>query len=123
VCTGVQEGELVGVNLGGKWTTGTGANENGICVGGRLHKIMEDVRWEYDPGDDRAPWRVRSEHTPCVDLTLHPRFAHRTRVGLGPLSSGGVCCFGRWTGRLELDGRTLEIRGLPGWAEEFAHRW
>ncbi len=123
VGSGVQDGSRIGVNLGGKWTTGTGSNENGILLDGRLHKIMEDVRWDYDPADDRAPWRVRTQRTPCVDLTLQPRFAHRTRLALGPLASGGVCCFGRWTGRLEIDGQTLEIRGLPGWAEEFAHRW
>jgi hypothetical protein len=123
VCTGVQHGCRVGVNLGGKWTTGTGSNENGILLDGRLHKIMEDVRWEYDPADDAAPWRVRTLHTPTVDLTLRPRHAHRQHLNLGLLSTGGVCSFGSWSGRIAVDGRSLEIDGLPGWAEEFAHRW
>jgi len=39
------------------------------------------------------------------------------------VSTGGVCCFGRWTGRIRAGDETLEIRDLPGWAEEFAHRW
>ena len=46
VCTGVQDGRRVGINMGGKWTTGTGANENAICVDGRLYKVMEDLTWQ-----------------------------------------------------------------------------
>jgi hypothetical protein len=123
VGTGVQDGMRIGVNLGGKWTTGTGSNENGILLEGRLHKIMEDVRWDYDPADDRGTWRVRAEHTSAVDLVLEPRWAERSALNLGILGTGGVCCFGRWRGRIQVDGRRLEIDGLPGWAEEFSHRW
>ena len=59
----------------------------------------------------------------ALDLTLEPRFAHRTRTNLGLVSSGGVCSFGRWRGRIEVEGSEIRIDGLPGWAEEFAHRW
>ncbi len=121
--TGVQDGVRVGVNVGAKWTTGTGINENALCVDGRLYKVMEDLRWDYDPGDWRKPWRVRAEHSGALDLTLAPRYEHRSRMGLGPVSSAGVCCFGSWSGTLRFEGRTLEVRDLPGWAEEFAHRW
>jgi hypothetical protein len=123
VATGEQDGVRIGVNVGGKWTTGTGVNENGLLVDGRLHKIMEDMRWEYDPTDWMRPWRVRAEHSAMVDLTLEPVVAHRTRMSLGLLATGGVCCFGRWRGTIRVDGRALPIRNLIGWAEEFAHRW
>lgn len=123
VCTGVQDGHRIGVNVGARWTTGTGSNENGILLDGRLHKLMEDVVWEYDPDDDAAPWRVRTVHSPALDLVLRPRVAHRTRTSLGLLSSGGVCSFGRWSGRVRVGDRSFEIHDLPGWAEEFAHRW
>ena len=123
VATGVQNGRRIGVNLGGKWTTGTGSNENGILLDGRLHKIMEDVRWEYDPADDASEWRVYSPHSRAVDLVLVPRFAHRSRTNLGLVSSGGVCSFGRFRGRVRVEDEDIEIEDLPGWAEEFAHRW
>jgi hypothetical protein len=123
VCTGEQDGNKIGVNMGGKWTTGTGSNENGICLNGRLHKVMEDLEWSYDPGDWMKPWRVRTLHSSAIDLTLHPRMAHRSNLNLGLIATGGVCCFGRWRGRIRVDGQPVEIEDLVGWAEEFAHRW
>jgi len=123
VCTGVQGSDRIGVNMGAKWTTGTGANENGICFNGRLYKIMEDLSWSYDPGDWMKPWRVRSEHSDAIDLTLDPIVVHRARLNLGAIQTGGACSFGRWRGVVRFDQNAVEIDGLIGWAEEFAHRW
>jgi hypothetical protein len=123
VATGTADGIRVGVNLGGKWTTGTGTNENGIMIDGRLHKVTQDVRWDYDPTDWMRPWRVHTENSRAIDLTLQPMHAHKVRTTVGILSTAGVCCFGRWTGTVHADGTTLQLRDLVGWAEEFAHRW
>lgn len=123
VGSGVQDGRRIGINLGAKWTTGTGINENGLCIDGRLYKIMEDLRWDYDPDNWMRPWRVRAEHSGMVDLTLEPILTHHVATGLGLLRSGGVCCFGRWHGTLRFDGNQLQVRDLIGWAEEFDHRW
>ena len=123
VCTGRQGEELIGVNLGDKWTTGTGSNENAICYNGRLYKIMEDLRWDYDPSDWMKPWRVRSLHSDGVDLTLTPIVARTSGLRLGLLSTGGTCAFGAWKGVVRFGDREIEIRDLIGWAEEFAHRW
>jgi hypothetical protein len=123
VATGYAGGVLLGVNVGAKWTTGTGSNENGILCDGRLHKIMEDLRWEYDPVAWRKPWRVVAEHSGALDLTLDPIVAHTPRVNLGVLATGGVCAFGRWRGHVRVEGREIPVDGLLGWAEEFAHRW
>ncbi len=123
VCTGVQDGNLIGVNFGARWTTGTGINENGICFNGRLHKVMEDLEWTYDAADGMRPWRVRSTHSDVIDLTLEPIVANRSQLSLGLIRTGGVCSFGRWTGRLRFDGNEVRVDNLIGWAEEFAHRW
>jgi hypothetical protein len=123
VATGWSGDTLLGVNFGAKWTTGTGSNENGILVDGRLHKVMEDLRWEYDPVEWRKPWRVVAEHSGAIDLVLEPIVAHEPRTNLGVLASGGVCAFGRWRGRVRADGREIAVDRLVGWAEEFAHRW
>jgi hypothetical protein len=122
-CTGVQDGNLIGVNMGAKWTTGTGANENGICFNGRLYKVMEDLRWTYDTNDWMKPWSVRSEHSDMIDLTLYPLYAKASSTNLGIIATGGACSFGQWQGTVRFAGQTVEIEGLIGWAEEFAHRW
>ena len=123
VATGVEDGASIGVNMGGKWTTGTGVNENALCIDGRLHKVMEDLTWTYDPGDWLRPWRVVAPHSRMIDLTFTPIVVRTPRVGVGLLRSGGACCFGRWHGTVRFDGRELAIRSLVGWAEEFDHRW
>lgn len=123
VCTGVLDGDLIGVNFGAKWTTGTGSNENGICYNGRLHKVMEDLIWEYDPDDWMKPWRVRSGHTDAIDLTMTPILANSQKISLGLLGTGGTCSFGHWNGTIRFDGKVVEIRDMIGWGEEFSHRW
>jgi hypothetical protein len=123
VCTGVQGGDLIGVNMGAKWTTGTGANENGICFNGRLYKVMEDLHWSYDPSDWMKPWHVRSEHSDAIDMALHPIMVNSSQLNLGIVRTGGACPFGHWSGTIRFDGTTVEIDGLIGWVEEFAHWW
>ena len=123
VATGVAGGELLGINFGDRWTTGTGANENGILVAGRLHKVMEDLEWSYDPADWRKPWRVRSTASGVLDLTLVPFHVHTSGLSLGPLATGGTCAWGLWSGVVRPGGREIAVRDLPGWAEEFSHRW
>jgi hypothetical protein len=123
VATGFQGATLLGVNFGAKWTTGTGANENGILLDGVLHKVMEDLRWEYDAAEWRKPWRVVADHSGAIDLVLEPFAAHTPKLDLGVVATGGVCAFGRWRGSVAAGGRTIAVDGLLGWAEEFAHRW
>jgi hypothetical protein len=123
VASGVQGGVRLGVNVGAKWTTGTGANENAICLDGRLHKVMEDLVWEYDAGRPLSPWRVQAPRSGALDLVLEPRAVRRSNLDLRVLRTGGVCVFGRWRGTVLVEGRRLLVRDLPGWAEEFDHRW
>ncbi len=123
VATGWVGDVLLGVNFGAKWTTGTGANENGILWNGRLHKLSEDLVWEYDARAWRKPWRVHAPHSGALDLVLEPVAAHTPRLDLGVLATGGVCAFGRWRGRVATAEGELAVDGLVGWAEEFAHRW
>jgi hypothetical protein len=123
VCTGEVDGELVGINLGDRWTTGTGSNENGLTIGGRLHKIMEDIDWRYDPKNWSSPWTLRTRCSDTVDLTLRPFHVHTSRLNAGLVSTGGANAFGSWLGCVRVDGREIEIDGQVGWAEEFVHRW
>jgi hypothetical protein len=123
VATGVQNGDLVGVNMGAKWTTGTYANENGILLGGRLSKVMEDLEWTYEPSNWMSPWRVRAPHSGMIDLTLTPTLIKTVGLNLGLLASGGTVAFGSWSGVVRAEGREVRLDRVMGWAEEFGHRW
>ncbi len=73
------EGPVVGVQLGGRWTVGTGFTENAVTVDGRLHKIGRELRWEYDWDRPMRPWRV-TDPGGALELTLTPRFDRHDRT-------------------------------------------
>jgi hypothetical protein len=121
--SGVQAGRTLGLNLGGKWTDGTRSTENGLCIDGRLHKLSEDLVWEYDRARWRQPWRIRAR-SGRVDLEFTPFFHKRGRLELGLLASHLNVLFGRFSGTvIGDDGSAYPVRDLVGWAEEHLARW
>lgn len=123
VGSGVVDGKLVAVNVGDKWTTATGANENGIFIDHKTYKVMEDLEWTYDITDWMKPWRVKSLHSDSIDITLTPILFEKLAINGGLLRTGGANAYGRWSGTLKAGGQTIEFRDMMGWAEEFEHRW
>lgn len=123
VVTGVVDGIPVGVNMGAKWTTGTLANENGICYNGKLYKIMEDLEWTYDISKPYEPWRVRSTFSDVLYLELKPIYVDIQSLNLGLLATHGVVAFGKWSGRLKVGSKIVEVNDLMGWGEELRWRW
>ncbi|MEX0683272.1 MAG: DUF2804 domain-containing protein [Dehalococcoidia bacterium] len=123
--SGVQGGRTVGLNLGGQWTDGTGMTENGICVGGCLTKISEDLAFDYDRADLMKPWRVRTAATDRLDLRFEPEFERATMTGSkeGNFSDAHQV-FGCYSGRITPDnGEPIELREMFGWIEEHEARW
>ncbi|WP_222871231.1 DUF2804 domain-containing protein [Nonomuraea sp. PA05] len=109
------------VQLGGKWTDGTGMTENALFVDGRLHKIGEELAWHYDRGDWLKPWRITGTRVEAVFTPFHEKIA-RTELGL--VGSETHQCFGRFSGRAQADdGAWIDLDGLTGWAEEARQRW
>jgi len=122
--SGAAGGRTVGLNFGGKWTDGTGFTENGLCLDGRLHKLSEDLVWEYDRGDWMAPWRIRTPRSKRVDVAFRPFFHKPSRLELGAIGNELHVCFGRFDGVvLADDGTPVELADLVGWAEEHRARW
>jgi hypothetical protein len=123
--SGVQGGRTVGLNLGDKWTDGTGMNENAICVDGRLTKISEDLVWEYDRADWMKPWRIRTAASDRIDLLFKPEYDRASMTGRRETwFTEAHQMFGRYAGRITPDGgEPVELRDLFGWAEEHEARW
>ena len=117
------DGSVVGLQVGGKWTAGTGFTENGVIVDGRLSKLGEELVWEYDWDAPMRPWRVCGEVS-GLDLTLTPRFDRHTRVQALLLATEVHQVFGTWTGTVTTeDGRSVDVDGISGFAEESRSRW
>jgi hypothetical protein len=116
-------GTVVGLQLGGMWTEGTGFTENGVLVDGRLTKLGEELRWHYDWDEPMRPWRVEAPGG-RLTLELEPRFDKHTRVEVGVMGTETHQVFGRWRGSFVTDdGARLELDGLQGFAEESRSRW
>ncbi len=116
-------GKRIGLQLGGKWTLGTGFTENGVIVDGRLTKIGEELTWSYDWRRPTAPWRVTAKGG-AVDLVLAPRYDKHTRVEAGLIGTEVHQLFGRWSGTVTTDeGERLSFDDLQGFAEEARWRW
>jgi hypothetical protein len=114
---------VVGLQIGAKWTEGTGFTENGLIVDGRLSKLGGELRWDYDWDAPMQPWHV-SDPGGQLDVVLTPRFDKVTDVGSGDFGSQVHQVFGTWSGRLRTDdGLELELDGLQGFAEEARQRW
>lgn len=114
------DGRAVGLQVGGKWTDGTGARENALVVDGTLHPLHEDLVWTYDEDDWLAPWRLRSG---SVDLELRPFWDHDATIDLGILSSVAHQVFGHWHGTVRVGADTLGLDGVKGFAEDVRNRW
>jgi len=114
---------VVGLQVGAKWTEGTGFTENGVIVDGRLSKLGRELRWDYDWDDPMRPWRVEDPGGQ-LDLVLAPRFDKHSAVGGGEYRSETHQVFGTWSGRLRTDdGLELALDGIQGFAEEARQRW
>jgi len=127
--SGESDGRVVGIQVGGGWTAGTGSTENAVVVDGRLHHLPDELDWDYDPADLHRPWRVTGGG---LDATFEPFHTKVTRTNLGVVASSTDQCFGHWSGEFVpgVGGRaagreTAPVRfdGLVGWAEEVHNRW
>lgn len=118
------DGRLVGLQFGGKWTDGTGATENALCIDGRLSKLSDELDWGYEWDHPMRPWRVRSRYDDRVDVTLTPTFDRYDSTDLKVLKMEVHQCFGTWAGRVVGDdGVPVTFGAIQGFAEEARNRW
>lgn len=100
---------------------GTGPTENSLLVDGRLHKVSEELVWEYDVTDFMAPWRIHGE---LADLTFTPFYDKSSSMNLLIFSGNTHQCFGHYSGWMLDDGvQQIRVDGLLGFAEAVHNRW
>lgn len=122
--SGVVKGIHVGLNFGGKWTDGTGQNENGLVIDNRLHKIHEDIVWEYDTKDYMKPWKLESKYSNRVSLLFTPIFERIAKTEAVIIQSSVHQMIGHFSGTVRTDeGEVIEIQNMLGWAEDHMAKW
>ncbi len=120
VGAGRSAGRILGLQLGGTWTDGSGSTENAVLVGGRLHKISQELLWSFDRDDPMRPWRVDGDG---IALEFRPFHVRRARTDLKLLSNDTVQPFGHWYGQVDTPDVSVRLDGLTGWAEDVRNRW
>ncbi len=118
--SGTSDGHTIGLQFGGKWTEGTGMTENALCIDGRVTKISQELKWDYDRADWLAPWRVSGDQ---VDVVLTPTFERKARTNVGVIFTEVHQCFGVWNGVVRAGGAEFAVDGVRGFAEEAQMRW
>jgi hypothetical protein len=114
-------GRRIGLQLGGRWTDGTGQTENAVLVDGRVNHLHEELVWKYDRADFTKPWYMNGHRAEVVFAPFHERVS---RTNLVVVASETHQCFGRFAGWiLDDSGHRVAVDGLVGWAEEARHRW
>lgn len=121
--TMIQKDRRVSWNLGAGWTDGTPSTENGIIVDGVLHKIGEDVCFDFDRKNFKRPWRIYTKSSNAVDLTLTTEYERVARSNLLLVSSEVHQMIGKFSGTLKVAGETIRVFGASGWAEDHKARW
>ena len=113
---------VVGLQLGAKWTEGSGFTENGLIVDGRLSKLGAELQWDYEWDEPMRPWHV-VDPGGQLDVVLTPRFDKHSSLG-GDQGSETHQVFGTWSGRVRTDdGLELRVDRLQGFAEEARQHW
>lgn len=119
--SGTVNDKRLGLQLGGRWTKGTGVTENGLFVDGRLSYWPDELDWTYNLSKKSSAWQVRGEN---VDATLTPFHRRHAASNVGIIASSTYQAFGVWSGfAVDADGVRHTLDGLTGWAEQAKNRW
>ncbi len=122
--SGRSNGHVIGVNLGGIWTDGTGLTENSLTCDGVITKLSEDVIFKYDVNKFMKPWSITSRDTKRVKLTFTPFYERVATTNVLFLKSSVHQMFGRFEGTITPDGvKPIKVHDLVGWAEEHHALW
>ena len=118
----IQDGRVVGLNLGCGFGDTSAATENCLVLEGRIHKY-DQVEFKYDPKDYMKTWKFNDSQN-RLELSFTPFSERVAHTNLGLIVSEVHQLFGRYSGQAITDeGETLQIEDLIGFAEDHHAKW
>ena len=118
------DGVPFGWNIGYGFGDTSAASENMLFYDGRGHKLSQ-VRFHI-PGDEKdflSPWRFTSDDG-RFEMDFRPILDRASCTDVGLIKSDQHQVFGNFTGKAVLDdGRVIEVRDFPGFAEKVENKW
>lgn len=113
-------GRTIGLQIGDRWTDGTGSTENSFLLGTRLFKISEKLRWEYELASPLKAWRVSGAG---LDATLTPFYDKFSQTDAKIVSSRTDQVFGYWSGTFDTGSEVVRFDNVLGFAEDVERKW
>jgi hypothetical protein len=115
------DGRVVAINLGHGYGHDDLGTANAILVDGKLLKLR-DVNCEFDPQDRMKPWIFASDDGRLA-LTFCPTFHQEDKQEALIAASELHKIHGTFSGQLIVDGRTIKLDRMLGFAEHMSQRW
>ncbi len=119
---GYVNGKRFGFNFGYGFGNTQNATENMLFYDGKAHKL-EDVFFDYDPGDYLKPWTFSSPDG-RVQLTMTPILDRQDDINFIIIKNLGHQVFGTISGTVILDDHTeLQVNQIMGFAEVITNHY
>ena len=122
--SGAVDGVPFGWNIGYGLGNTSAASENMLFYNGKAHKLSQ-VKFNI-PGDEKAfmePWTFTSDDG-RFEMGFRPVLDRASCTDVGLIKSDQHQVFGLFTGKAVLDdGKVIEIKDFPGFAEKVSNKW
>lgn len=120
--SGYINGVSFGFNIGYGFSDRTPASENMLFYQGKAHKL-EEVLFHYDASNYMKPWAFTSSDG-RLEMSFQPAVDRSASLNLGIIKTVQHQVFGYFSGKAILDdGSVLNIKDLPGFAEDVLNWW
>ncbi|MDO4815118.1 MAG: DUF2804 domain-containing protein [Bacillota bacterium] len=122
--SGAVDGVPFGWNIGYGFGDTSAASENMLFYNGKAHKISQ-VKFNI-PGDEKdfmSPWTFTSDDG-RFEMDFVPVLDRASCTDVVLIKSDQHQVFGKFTGKAILDdGKVIEIKDFPGFAEKVENKW
>ena len=126
--SGLVDGEPFGFNIGYGFGDTSAASENMLFYKGKAHKLSQVTFHIPGDGSKRTPdylqpWTFTSDDG-RFEMQYQPVLDRASCTDVKVIKSDQHQVFGRFTGRAVLDdGRVIEVKDFPGFAEKVENKW